>query len=49
MVLGAKRGVGRVIIDEVWMVADATVVPKLSAAAPVKNSVGFVFIANSGF
>jgi hypothetical protein len=54
MVLGAKRGAGRVIagrviIGEECMAADATVVVKLSAATPIKKSMRFVFINNSDF
>jgi len=49
MVLGANRGAGRVIADRViigegCMAADAGVALKLSAAAPIKKSMRFVFI-----
>lgn len=51
MVLGAERGVGRaiedgVIICEACVAADARVVVKLSAAAPIKRNMRFVFIDN---
>jgi hypothetical protein len=51
MLLGANRGAGRVIagrviIGEECVAADATVALKLSAAAPIKKSMRFVFIDN---
>ena len=49
MVFGAKRGAGRVIADrviicEARVAADARVVVKVSAAAPIKRNMHFVFI-----
>jgi len=54
MVLGAKRGAGRVTADRVIIraacgAADAKVAVKLSAAAPIKKRIRFVFIDNWGF
>jgi len=54
MVLGAKRGAGRVtadrvIICEACVAADARVAVKLSIAAPIKKNIRFVFIDNLGF
>jgi len=54
MVLGANRGAarviaGRVIIGEECRAADARVALKLSAAAPIKKSMRFVFIENWPF
>lgn len=53
MVLGAKRGAGRaiagVVICEACVAADAGVVVKLSAAAPIKRNMRFVFIDNKVF
>ena len=54
MVLGAKRGAGRVIagrdiIGEACMAADATVAVKLSAARLIKQNMRFVFIDNLAF
>jgi len=51
MVLGAKRGAGRVIagrviIGEARVAADATVVVKLSAVRPIRKNMHFVFIHN---
>jgi hypothetical protein len=51
MVLGAKRGAGRVtadrvIICEACVAADARVVFKLSTAATIKRNMRFVFIDN---
>jgi hypothetical protein len=49
MAVGAKRAAGRVIVERVIIgdlavAADATVVVKLSAAALINNSMHFVFI-----
>ena len=54
MVLGAKRGAGRVIADRVIIceacgAADAGEAVKLSATMPIKKSIRFVFIDNWGF
>jgi len=54
MVLGAKRGAGRVIagrdiIDEACMAADAMVAVKISVARPIKQNMRFVFIDNLAF
>lgn len=51
MVLGAKRDAGRVLADRViicdaCVAADVWVVVKLSAAAPIKRNMRFVFIDN---
>ena len=49
MAVGAERAAGRVIVERVIIgdlavAADATVVLKLSAAAPISGSMRFVFI-----
>jgi hypothetical protein len=49
IVLDVKRGAGRgvadrVIIGELAVAADVTVVVKLKAAAPINRSMRFVFI-----
>jgi hypothetical protein len=44
MVLGAKRGAGRVIIGAARVAADATVPGKLSAATQNKKNMCFVFM-----
>lgn len=49
MAVGAKRAAGRIIVERVIIgnlavAADATVVVKLSAAALINNSMRFVFI-----
>jgi len=49
MVLGAKRGAGRVVADRVIIcavcgTADATVAVKLSAVTLIKKNMYFVFI-----
>ena len=54
IVLDVKRGAGRavadrVIIGELAVAADVTVVVKLSAAAPINGSMRFVFIGNLTF
>jgi len=54
MVVGAKRGAGRVtadrvIIGEARVAADARVTGKLSAAAQIKKNMRFIFIDNWAF
>lgn len=48
IVLDVKRGAGRAMADRVIVepavAADATVVVKLNAAAPISGSMSFIFI-----
>jgi hypothetical protein len=51
IVLDAKCGAGRAVADrviilELGVAADVTVIVKLSAVAPIKISMRFVFIGN---